>query len=299
MKRVILSQIASLFDPLGLLGPIIVAAKIFLQKLWKLHLTWDDSIPSELAAEWIQIYEELPLINQLVFPRQICVADPVNIQLHGFADASEAAYGACIFFRSVDASGTHSVKLVCFKTRVAPLKQISLPKLELCAAVLLARLYSVVHKAFKLKFDKIVLWSDSTIVLQWINMSPHRLKSFVANRITEIQQLTETCEWRHVPSLDNPADLASKGLSPKQFVRCTLWNCAPSWLAADESAWPENKFIGVGMFSCLFYVWAQSGDYGPAGVCAGVWREEAAVKKEEVRSNGVQCEPTAILYCVE
>jgi len=107
--------------------------------------------------------------------------------------------------------------LVCSKSRVAPLKRLSLPKLELCAALLLSQLCQAVLKALNKTFGRIILWSDSTITLHWIRTHPYRLKTFVANRVASIQELTSAFEWRHVPSQDNPADLISRGILPAEL----------------------------------------------------------------------------------
>ncbi|XP_018374673.1 PREDICTED: uncharacterized protein LOC108768653 [Trachymyrmex cornetzi] len=237
-KRVILSQIATLIDPLGLLDPIIVAAKIFLSPCGNYILagmTW-------CLLQWNHIRDELPIINQLAFTRQICISDPINVQLHAFADASEAAYGACIFLRPTNKKGSYLVNLVCSKSRVAPLKRISFPRLELCAALLLSRLFTAVRDTIGLPLQRIILWSDSTIiVLQWIQTPPHRLKTFVANRITKIQQHTKHLEWRHVPSNDNPADIISRVLTPKQLMKSHLWKHGPPWLGQQEENWPNQE----------------------------------------------------------
>ncbi|XP_076247789.1 uncharacterized protein LOC143187453 [Calliopsis andreniformis] len=139
-KRTILSQIAQLFDPLGLLGPVIVRAKIIMQELWKANINWDDSVPQAILTMWLEFRKELPHLNKFSIPRKTVIDDPVTVQLHGFADASEAAYGACIYLRSVNKQGSCKVSLLCAKSRVAPVKSISLPRLELCAAKLLANL---------------------------------------------------------------------------------------------------------------------------------------------------------------
>ncbi|XP_070170444.1 uncharacterized protein [Polyergus mexicanus] len=140
-KRIMLSQIASLFDPLGLLGLIIVKAKILLQQLWENKLDWDESVPLHIATVWTEYKIQIEAINNFTIPRYVGGEDIIDTQLHGFADASERAYGAVLYVRSTNAEGNRAVHLVCSKTRVSPLKRLSLPRLELCAAVLLARLY--------------------------------------------------------------------------------------------------------------------------------------------------------------
>ncbi|XP_043259315.1 uncharacterized protein LOC122401313 [Colletes gigas] len=238
-KRTILSQIAQLFDPLGLLGPVIVRAKIIMQLLWKADLGWDESVPQSIHTMWLEFTQELPLLNKFSTPRKTIVDSPIEIQMHGFCDASEAAYGACIYLRSIDNQGKCKVSLLCAKSRVAPVKTLSLPRLELCAAKLLANLIRETLNAMThLEIKRIVLWSDSTIALTWIRTSPHLLKTFVANRVNEIQEQTDIENWRHISSVENPADFISRGQTPLLFLNNLRWLKGPQWLSQAERTWP-------------------------------------------------------------
>ncbi|XP_044578945.1 uncharacterized protein LOC123261417 [Cotesia glomerata] len=163
-KRTILSQIAKLFDPIGLLGPIIVHAKIIMQLLWKICAAWDESVPIEIHSSWSDFRGQLPLIEKLHFPRGMTLPNVIKSQLHGFCDASENAYGACLYLRSIDSKGQVCIRLISSKSRVAPVKPLTLPRLELCAALLLARLYCAVKPAILSDAYESYLWSDSTIV---------------------------------------------------------------------------------------------------------------------------------------
>ncbi|XP_077275276.1 uncharacterized protein LOC143904452 [Temnothorax americanus] len=244
-KRTMLSQIASLFDPLGLVGPVIVKAKILLQQLWQNKLDWDESVPVDIATSWNQYKEQIEILNNFVIPRQITAENVINIQLHGFCDASEKAYGAVLYLRSTTSSGIHIVRLVCSKTRVAPIKRLTLPRLELSAAALLGKLYKSTIKSIRINLDEEFFWSDSTITLHWIQTSPHKLKTFVANRVSRIQESTKHGKWRHVPSQDNPADALSRGQFPCEFVNNPIWKNGPFWLSKDEAAWPSNLIPSI------------------------------------------------------
>ncbi|XP_053596567.1 uncharacterized protein LOC128668212 [Microplitis demolitor] len=244
-KRAILSQIAKLFDPLGLLGPIIVYAKIIMQLLWKAGLAWDESIPISIHSLWAQFRAQLSMIEELRFKRSVAFSGAVDIQLHGFCDASERAYGACIYICSIDEAGHVRTHLVCSKSRVAPVSSLSLPRLELCAALLLSRLYDVAIKTLLLDIKDVFLWSDSTITLHWINTPPHLLKTFVANRVAEIQRLSNRCHWRRVSSQDNPADSISRGQTPAEFVANSIWQTGPSWLQCEPSTWPKGALPSI------------------------------------------------------
>ncbi|XP_076664982.1 uncharacterized protein LOC143367242 [Andrena cerasifolii] len=237
-KRYISSEIAKIYDPLGLLGPVIIVAKILLQKIWTLKIDWDESLPMSIDSEWTQYYSQLPLLNNTTFQRKTMINSATEVQLHGFCDASERAYGACIFLRSIDTYGHIWTELLIAKSKVAPLKQQTIPRLELCGALLLASLAVTVKKALHVHVNRIIYWTDSTIVLHWLNMSPHILKTFVANRVSEIQTKTEIIDWRHVRTNDNPADLISRGQSPEEFLQPSIWQHGPEWLAKDESHWP-------------------------------------------------------------
>lgn len=238
-KRTILSRIAQLFDPLGLVGPVIVQAKLIMQALWKCHLDWDESVPVDIHGAWITFESQLDSLEELVIPRRVIADNHKVLQLHGFCDASERAYGACVYIRTTDGEFNSSVRLVSSRSRVAPLKVQSLPRLELCAAVLLVKLYNTIAKALNLSFDKVMFWSDSTITLHWIHAAPHTLKQFVANRVSKIQQHTRPDQWSHVPSQDNAADILSRGASVPDFLASDIWFNGPQWLSQVEDTWPQ------------------------------------------------------------
>ena len=170
------------------------------------------------------------------------IPNAVEIQLHGFCDASEKAYGACIYLRSTDQRGIHQSALICSKSRVAPLKVATIPRLELCAANLLVKLYVITIKALPFQVHKTHFWSDSTIVLNWIDTPSYTLKTFVVNRVVEIQATTQAQNWHHVPTEDNPADLISRGQVPQDFLKNRLWTHGPQWLSQDSDTWPQLSF---------------------------------------------------------
>ena len=237
-KRYICSEIAKIYDPLGLLGPVIITAKLLLQKMWAMKVDWDESLPMDIHFEWTRYYSELPLLNNVVFRRNTIIKTATGIQLHGFCDASERAYGASIYLRTIDQKGRTQVSLRVAKTKVAPLKQQTISRLELCGAVLLASLADTVKRVLCVCIEGICLWTDSTIVLHWINRSPHTLQTFVANRVAEIQRLKSGAEWRHVGTSENSADLISRGQSPTEFLRPSNWQNGPDWLSKQETQRP-------------------------------------------------------------
>lgn len=233
-KRDVLSQIARVFDPLGLIGPIITRAKVFLQKLWLLKIDWCDFLPLKENAEWNDFLTSLKVVNRFSVPRCILIEQYVSVELHGFSDASELAYGAAIYVKSTNSHGDSAVKLLTSKSRVAPLKCISIPRLELSAAVLLAKLMKRVIRALRLEISKTYFWTDSTIVLAWLKKESKELKTFVSNRVSVIQDLTCVEQWHHVPSKQNPADFISRGMDPIKIHHCELWWNGPSFLLKTE-----------------------------------------------------------------
>lgn len=244
-KRQILSCIAQIFDPLGLLSPVTVTAKVILQKLWSLKISWDESIPMDLHTLWTTYKQNLLDLNDIQFRRHVFCNDPISIQLHGFSDTSASSYGACIYIRTIDNLGNIHSHLLCAKTRVAPLKHTTIPKLELCAALLLAELVDKVKSSLNVEFDKIFYWCDSTIVLAWIKTSPSLLKPFVANRVDQIQTLTQSYVWNYVNTNSNPADILSRGLLPSKLLESKVWFHGPSWLCETEQNWPLPQDIEI------------------------------------------------------
>ncbi|XP_063920800.1 uncharacterized protein LOC135135633 [Zophobas morio] len=240
-KRTILATVATIFDPVGLITPVILKAKLLLQSLWAAQIGWDDPIPSDLEYHWNQFLINLPDVKNIEISRHIFRNDTPNIvELHGFADASTKGFGAAIYIKTILSSAETHTQLLCAKSRVAPLKTISLPRLELSAALLLARLISKILPELNLKINKCFLWTDSTIVLNWIAASPHNWQTFVANRVSEIQTLTSGHNWRHINGTDNPADLITRGLFPKQLINCKLWWFGPEWLSKPPTDWPQT-----------------------------------------------------------
>ncbi|XP_063837178.1 uncharacterized protein LOC135086343 isoform X1 [Ostrinia nubilalis] len=244
-KRVILSRVSSIFDPLGLLGPCLILAKCFIQRLWVDGSDWDQPISQTLLKDWLTFYNGLQYLRLLQIPRVVTISNYITFQLHGFADSSTQAYGAAIYVLTTNAQGQTLVRLLFSKTRVAPLKTQTIPRLELSAALLLAVNMKDLQSSLKVPINDIQYWSDSTITLAWIKTEPHKLNTFVANRVTKIQALTDKSKWRWVPSNENPADLLSRGVLPDKLVNCTttskFWFEGPTFLSKPQGEWPQNK----------------------------------------------------------
>nr|XP_049704680.1 uncharacterized protein LOC126056266 [Helicoverpa armigera] len=231
-KRIMLSAISQIYDPLGLLSPIIILAKILLQKLWTYKLGWDDPVPHDILINWKRIVDSLDYLSELRIPRQVINSKMQYIELHIFTDASQNAYGACAYVRmySDDNNTKVSVGLLCAKSKVAPVKPVTIPRLELCGALLGAKLYTKIIKSLRLNFTNVYFWTDSTIVLGWLRMSPNTLKTFVQNRVVQINELTGSLKWLHVGSKSNPADLVSRGVTLDALRTTDIWWHGPPFL---------------------------------------------------------------------
>ncbi|GBM67326.1 hypothetical protein AVEN_72458-1 [Araneus ventricosus] len=226
-KRSVLSTTARIFDPLGLISPV---AKLVIQELWRLKLDWNDSLPMQLESQWKRFVTFLSTINTRNIPRYIFLDYALKLELNGFADASEKAYGAAIYVRCLSNSGEISTNLLCSKSRFSPLKSVTIPRLQLCAAVLLVKLAQKTIISMKISFYSTVLWTNSNIVLVWIQKDFSVLKPFVRNRVNAIQNLTEISAWKHVLFKENPADVISRGIDPEKIEDCNLWWFGPSFL---------------------------------------------------------------------
>ncbi|CAG9109947.1 unnamed protein product [Plutella xylostella] len=244
-KRELLSVIAQVFDPLGLLAPCIITMKMLMQGLWLDKLSWDEPLPSEIKKRWNEITKSLSLLNAVRCPRIMVCDAHKTVQLHIFSDASERAYGACAYVRSVDSTGDVTVRLLIAKSRIVPIKPATIPRLELCGALMGARLFEKVVDSLRIKIDQIFFWSDSTIVLGWLRMLPCKLQPFVRNRVAEILEKAGNHTWRHVPTDLNPADPISRGVDIGNLLGLKLWWSGPEFLKNDLSEWPSQpKHVG-------------------------------------------------------
>ncbi len=243
-KRQVASISAAVFDMMGLFAPTTILPRLILQESWKLHLHWDKPLPGELLEPWNSWIQELHHIQERAIPRRFFDTSepPIFLSMHGFSDASAKAYGAVIYLRAVTSDGTVQTALVTAKARVLPLKHVTIPRAELLAAHLLAKLLAHMSQVLDIDPHQLYAWIDSSITLHWLSKDPSQLKDrFVANRVQSCHDHLPSMMWRHVPTHQNPADLASRGVSASTLINSDLWWKGPLWLAEPPDKWPTYQ----------------------------------------------------------
>ena len=227
IKRNVISLIGRFYDPLGFLAPIVVCYKVFMQSLCEAKIGWDDTIPEPLMAQWRKLVLNLSESRPMTLPR--CYLDGVNneilsYKLCGYCDASLSAYAAVIYLLMESEDG-FCTRFVVAKTRVAPLKKQSIPRLELLSAVMLARLMDAMKSnlSSELEISFCHCFTDSQVALCWMRNVERSWKPFVQNRVSEIRRLLPVECWKHIPGLKNPANIPSRGATPLELLVNKLW----------------------------------------------------------------------------
>ena len=215
---------------MGWVSPVIILFKRLVQRTWVQALSWDDKLPDDLVEQLYRIRKKMEYLNTIKIPRCVRPPETTALDLHAFCDASEMAYASVVYIRArgpTDISCKHLIS----KTKVAPVKALSMPRLELCAATLGANLTNSLRQT--LEVSSVTAWTDSTIVLNWLSKLPSTWDTFDANRVATVQKELPRNQWKYVPSKDNPADMASRGLLASEIIENALW-----WLSADDTEWP-------------------------------------------------------------
>jgi hypothetical protein len=239
-RRNILSIIASVYDPLGMVAPYILKAKEILQTLCQRKVGWDEEIPQDQKQEWDIWLQDFPRLREVKIDRcfkAASVLQPYQVQLHHFADASERGYGTVSYLRYKNGTQVHCA-FVLAKARVAPLKKVSVPRLELTAATVMVKVNNMLHKELQMHEDETYFWTDSQAVLHYINNESSRYKTFVANRVELIRDSSKPSQWQYVPTEMNPADDCSRGLTMEKLLNKQQWFHGPDFLWKESSEWP-------------------------------------------------------------
>lgn len=239
-KWTLVSRIARTFDILGWFAPSTIKMKILLQRVWELKLGWDEAVPPFIEAQWSQWNDELPSLSNMHLPRCYYPKDTqiVSLQLHGFCDASEDADAGVLYLRMESITGLIHTCLVTSKTKVSPIKRLTIPRLELRGTHLLTQLLCHVKGVLDIPASSMFAWTDSTVVLSWLNSNHKQFKTYVGNRVSFIVDQLHPNHWRHVSGMDNPADCASRGLFPSELISHSLWWEGPPWLTKPPTHWP-------------------------------------------------------------
>ena len=246
-RKGVMSSIATIYDPLGLVGPLILPGREINQELCRLKYDWNDSLPDELAVKWRDWKKGLASLTSYSIPRSFTPRDFGEVEraeLHHFADASEGhGYGTVTYLRFVNKEGGIYNSFVIGKSRVRPLRSgISVPKMELTAATLLIKMDKLITKELegRIKIHSVTFWTDSMIVLRYIFNETRRFITFVANRVAVIREGSKPSQWRHVRSEVNPADLASRGIKASETEKLEVWKHGPDFLWKDSKEWPQQ-----------------------------------------------------------
>ena len=235
-RRSILSSISSLFDPLGLISPVLLSGRLILRDVCKDGRSWDESIGTEKEDEWLSWIANLEELNNLKVKRclQTGLNDIVSVEMHHFSDASLQGYGQCSYVRQLDSSGSISTSLVMSKSRVTPSKPVTVPRLELMAAVLSVKVARFLEKEMHYNNIKHIFWCDSKVVLGYIQNESRRFHMFVSNRVQQIRKFSEPSQWNYVATKLNPADLTSRGTKTQDLAQSTLWWHGPDFLSVQQ-----------------------------------------------------------------
>ncbi|GFX49229.1 integrase catalytic domain-containing protein [Trichonephila clavipes] len=245
-KRFLLMAAGRIFDPLGFASPFTIRFKILFQEIWQRKTDWDEELLPDIREKFEQWCSEASFLCELQIPRYALQCDSVNCpecEIHTFSDASIKAYGAVSYVR-LRTFDKISVHLLASKSRVAPLKVLTLPRLELMGALLAARLAKEISRVLNEKISTTnYFWTDSTIALSWIQGPSNRWKVFVANRVKEIRSLTDKDSWRHCAGKDNPSDLLTRGISADSLINCEKWWKGPSFLQEGNTVPVSNNVL--------------------------------------------------------
>ena len=244
-KRILLSMIAKLYDPLGLVSPFIMYGKILLRKVWRMDVDWDEILNEDICIafkSWVVSSKSFKCwtIPRLLF-QDINWSDLQDIELHGFGDASSDGCGSVVYIRAFIPQVGYRTAFVTSKSRANPVKGLTIPRLEMLAALLTSRLVSTVKDDLHIPEAKCFYYSDATCVLGWIRSDPFTLKPFISNRVLEIQETTDISSWYHCKGSENPADILSRGCLADDLINNILWLHGPPWLMQNLELDPISQ----------------------------------------------------------
>ena len=245
-RRGVLSIISSVYDPLGFLCPFVLPAKLLMEDLCRIGVGWDETLPDHQLVKWKEWTNDVQQVGRFKVTRCIKPPDFNDIaacSLHHFSDASEAAYGIASYMQFIDIDGRVHCTLIMSRSRLAPMKTMTIPRLELSAASLATTIDRQLRFELEVHLDSSVFWTDSTIVLRYINNKDKRFQTYVAHRISIIHENSSPSQWRYVNTADNPADDLSRGVKIDELISRKRWLNGPKFLLKTEIDWPEQPFM--------------------------------------------------------
>lgn len=241
-KRGILATLSTVYDPLGLVSPFVLSARRLFQQLCREEKGWDESLPRQMGEQWGRWLNDLPLIKKFSIPRCAIPNEVLvkTLQLHYFCDASEYGYGAVAYLRTNNVDDTVSVDIVMAKSRLSPLKGSTIPRLELAGALEAVRLDKLLQEELHIPLEESIFWTDSTIVLWYLQSPAKRFQTYVANRVGKILDHTNPSQWRYVTTTQNTGDIASRGMTADELLTEDRWCGGPAFLYMERSNWPKQ-----------------------------------------------------------
>ena len=243
-RRGILSKVSAVYDPMGMVGPVTLKAKQILQELTRLKLDWDEPIPPHLQSQWQEWLTDLSKLQAMKIPRCVCPNKQiVRYEIHNFSDACMSGIGVCSYLRAIDTEQQVTCSLLFAKSRLAPIKQMTIPRLELTAAALAVKVDAMLRREIRLPLQPSTFWTDSTVVLSYLNNDDKRFNVFVANRVAKIRQQSDPSRWRYVNTEYNPSDRCSRGVTASALLNCDEWISGPEFLRQPESTWPKLPVV--------------------------------------------------------
>ena len=239
-QRVVLSFVSSVLDPLGIFAPFMMRMRMLLKSIWIHHgQSWDERLNEEDKQIFMDWVNEMQTIRETLLPRRYFSAIPQNVQLHLFCDASLEAMCNLAYFRAESDAG-NEVSFVLGKCRIAPIKQLFFPRLELQAALYSVPLKKMIVEEHDLLIDSVTHWTDSITVLQWLHSADRKHNVFVANRAAEILEASTVDEWKHIKGDLNPSDIGTRGITIEKLSERD-WTSGPNWLKDQSKNWPISS----------------------------------------------------------
>ena len=244
-QKKILKSVSSIYDPIGFIAPFTVRLRTIMQDVWRLGKQWGKLLLTSFDATLKSLMTEIRNISSIKIPRFLFEEKktPKESTLHIFCDASLTAMCAVAYLKTEYTDSTGSINFIMGKAKVAPIRQQSIPKLELAAAVIGVRVAFFIKQQLDVTISKTTFWSDSATTLQFIYNSKETHKMYVANRVAEILETTSPSDWRHVPGVLNPADDGTRGWKLNEFKPDCRWFSGPLFLKHDPTNWPPTKVL--------------------------------------------------------